>query len=516
MDEMIAHVGEWFGDIDQTPHVYRAYSDDPETSKAFADFKKDTSEHLKLLYCIDMLNEGVHIEDISGVILLRPTVSPIIYKQQIGRALSASKTTTPVIFDIVMNIDNLYSIGTIQDEMQVVMTYYHERGLDNEIVNSRFKVYGEVKDCVELFEKLNDTLTASWDYMYAEAKAYYNCNGNLEVPMRYKTEKGYSLGRWLFTQRKVREGEQFGILGEDRIKLLDDIGMVWDNYRDVAWNRYFEAAKTYYTEHGDLQVPTLYTQNGVKLGAWISSLRNYKKNDLQSNYLTEERVKLLNSIGMVWEVYDSIWERNYNAAKRYYAANGNLDVPLDYVSDDGIKLGIWLNNLRSTYKGNANYRLTAEQINSLNAIGMQWTSKFERAWEQGFAEAKKYYESHGNLQVSAVYVAPNGFLLGKWIDRQRANEKLSKERYDRLNAIGMVWQKPNSWETRFSLAEQYYREHGNLKVPQKYIVDGIWLNKWLNEQKQIYHGKRGSKRLSLDQIQRLESIGMVWQSQTRA
>jgi hypothetical protein len=516
MDEMITHVGEWLGDIDKEPHVYRAYSDDPETSKAFADFKKDTSEHLKLLYCIDMLNEGIHIEDISGVILLRPTVSPIIYKQQIGRALSASKTTTPVIFDIVMNIDNLYSIGTIQDEMQVVMTYYHERGLDNEIVNDRFKVYGEVKDCVQLFEKLNDTLTASWDYMYAEAKAYYKQHDNLEVPMRYKTDKGYSLGRWLFTQRKVREGEQFGILGEDRIKLLDDIGMVWDNYRDVAWNRYFEAAKAYYTEHGDLQVPALYTQNGVKLGAWISSLRTYKKNDLQSNYLTDERVKLLNSIGMVWEVYDSIWERNYNAAKRYYAANGNLDVPLDYVSDDGIKLGIWLNNLRSTYKGNANYRLTAEQINSLNAIGMQWNSKFERAWEQGFTEAKKYYESYGNLQVAAAYIAPNGFMLGKWIERQRANDKLSKERYERLNTIGMVWQKPNSWETRFSLAEQYYREHGNLKVPQKYIVDGIWLNKWLNEQKQIYNGKRGTKRLSLDQIQRLESIGMVWQSQTRA
>ena len=38
-----------------------------------------------------MLNEGVHIEKIDGVILFRPTASPIIYKQQIGRALSASK-----------------------------------------------------------------------------------------------------------------------------------------------------------------------------------------------------------------------------------------------------------------------------------------------------------------------------------------------------------------------------------------------------------------------------------------
>ena len=77
-----------------------------------------------------------------------------------------------------MNIDNLYSIGTIQDEMQVVMTYYRERGLEGEIVNDSFKVVDEVRDCVELFEKLNDTLVASWDYMFDEAKEYYEQNGN--------------------------------------------------------------------------------------------------------------------------------------------------------------------------------------------------------------------------------------------------------------------------------------------------------------------------------------------------
>ena len=69
--------------------MYQAYSDDPNTDKAFSDFKTDTSNRLKLLFCIDMLNEGVHVEGISGVILFRPTISPIIYKQQIGRALTA-------------------------------------------------------------------------------------------------------------------------------------------------------------------------------------------------------------------------------------------------------------------------------------------------------------------------------------------------------------------------------------------------------------------------------------------
>ena len=69
---------------------------------------------MRLLFCIDALNEGIHADDISGVILMRPTISPIIYKQRIGRALSAAKAKEPVIFDIVNNIENLYSIDDIQ------------------------------------------------------------------------------------------------------------------------------------------------------------------------------------------------------------------------------------------------------------------------------------------------------------------------------------------------------------------------------------------------------------------
>ena len=81
ISEMIAKVPEWFTRVDANPNVYFAYSEDPATSKAFADFKTDTSDHLKLLFCIDMLNEGVHVDDVDGVILLRHTISTIIYKQ---------------------------------------------------------------------------------------------------------------------------------------------------------------------------------------------------------------------------------------------------------------------------------------------------------------------------------------------------------------------------------------------------------------------------------------------------
>lgn len=513
LNEMASHVAEWFGGIDNAPHVYHAYSDDPETSKAFAAFKKDDSEHLKLLFCIDMLNEGVHVEDISGVILLRPTVSPIIYKQQIGRALSASKTTNAVIFDIVMNIDNLYSIGTIQDEMQVVMTYYRERGLESEIVNEQFKVVDEVRDCIELFEKLNDTLVASWDYMFEEAKKYYEKHGNLEVQRKYKTEKGYSLGHWIFTQRSVRRGEHFGILGEDRIKKLDSIGMVWESSKDLSWNRYYSSAKEYYAEHGDLKVPALYSKNGIRLGGWIANLRTYRKSGAQSNYLTDERIKALDEIGMIWDVLDTLWERNFGAAKAYYEQNGHLDVPIDYVTQDGIKLGIWLSNVRNSRRGtNKSYKLTQEQIDSLTAIGMAWMPKFDRAWERGFSYAQAYYTEHGDLDVPTTFITNDGFRLGAWICDQRERvHKLSNERKKRLDEIGMLWVKEKSWNKAYALLKAFYEANGHLDIPHDYKAEGIWLNKWLNEQKQIYLGNRGTRKLTDEQVSLLEAIGVVWE-----
>ena len=70
--------------------------------------------------------------------------------------------------------------------------------------------------------------------------------------------------------------------------------------------------------------------------------------------------------------------------------------------------------------------------------------------------------------------------------------------------------KPNSWEVRYELAKAYYEEYGNLNIPSKYRAEGIWLAKWVNEQKQVYAGKRKGKTLREDQVRRLEAIGMEW------
>lgn len=516
MDQMMELCSEWFSRVDATPHVYSVYSDDPSSSQSFADFKTDNDNtHLRLLYCIDALNEGIHVEDVSGVILLRPTVSPIIYKQQIGRALSASKSKEPVIFDIVMNIENLFSIDSVKEEMQEALAYYMEYGRGDEIVNQQFSIIDQIQDCRKLFEKLNDTLTASWDMMYSCAKQYFEAYGNLNVPKNYKTKEGYSLGHWIATQRRIYHGQIYGSLSQSRINKLNAIGMEWNFISERSWNQNYEAAKTYFEVNGNLRVPANYvTDSGIRLGAWINNLRSYRKSLISSNYLTEERIAELDKIGMVWNFSDYRWERNYNAAVQYFQKHGNLNASAYFVSEDGVQLGVWLRRLRSDKK-NGTLSLTEEQIKKLDDLGMVWDKTFTRKWKNGFDVAKSYFEQNGDLNVPCNYVSKDGFALGKWISNQRnkyIDGKLNSERVSQLDAIGMVWQKNDSWEIRFELAKAYFNDHGNLVVPKNYTVEGINLSKWVNEQKQIYRGNRPGQKLTDFQIIRLESIGIDWRN----
>lgn len=489
MREMMSHT-EWFAKVDHAPRMYFVYSNDPTASKSFQAFKEDNeTDHLRLLYCIDALNEGIHLDDISGVILLRPTVSPIIYKQQIGRALSASKKSCPVIFDIVLNIENLYSIGAVEEEMEIATTYYRSLGEKESIVNERFQIIDEVHDCRVLFEKLNDTLTASWELMYQHAKAYYEENGDLEVPARYLTPDGYSLGKWIFNQRGIRKGTIDGTLTEERIRRLEKIGMVWDKIADLNWNRNYEAAKSYFEENADLNVSARYiTQDGILLGAWLANIRTWAKSDVNRKYLTEERKKQLDDIGMVWNVLDYFWENNFVAAMEYYRKNGNLEVASNYISPSGVRLGTWISQLRRLRKGALERGTppTKEQIARLDAIGMRWTSNVEHKWERAYSDAKVYYQKFGNLDVPMDYKTKSGLVLGAWIKNQRKrylSGRLETERKQKLDAIGMVWEHQDGWLIRYEMLKRYYEQNGTLNISQKYIENGVWLGKWIVMQK---------------------------------
>lgn len=490
MDDMIDKADEWFHKVDKRPHIYEAYSNDPETSKAFHEFKEDNSDHLKLLYCIDMLNEGVHVDDVSGVILLRPTISPIIYKQQIGRALSAGKSQRPVIFDIVNNIENLYSIDSIKEEMKVAVRYYRSHDSEGMVVNDNFELIDKVEDCKKLFDKLEESLSASWDIMYENAKAYYEKNGDLEIPATYFTEDGYSLGLWINTQRGLYRGTHNGKpLTQMQIDALNAIGMRWQSIGELSWERYYEAAKKYYEENGNLLAPYSYVnENGINIGQWLVTQRMAKKNGIRKWGFSEERSARLDEIGMVWDVPDYLWEENYEAAVRYHRENGDLDVPAKYVDSEGICLGVWLDSMRKSRRTDSS-SLTAEQISRLDKLGMSWDDRNNRKWNDMFRELTEYYKDNNNFNIPVSYKTKNGACLDTWVERQRIlyrDGKLSDARIEKLKSINFVFDATSSrWEEKYLLLKKYYDEHGNTDISDDLTVSSASIKTWISRQKKV-------------------------------
>lgn len=510
MDEMAGHAGEWFGKLDSNMHIYKVYSEDTMASQDFLDFKYDDSEHLRLLFCIDMLNEGVHVNDVDGVILFRPTVSPIIYKQQIGRALSASKKNNPIIFDVVNNFDNLYSISTIQDEINLAVSYYLDHGDADKIEVDSFEIIDETADCRRLFESLERSLSSTWEIYFQAAKEYFDEHDNLDVPKRYVTDSGLTLGMWLNTQRRVYSGKTPGNLTKAQIARLNEIGMRWENAAELNWQNAYNHAKEYFETYGNLDVKASYVcDDGFKLGRWIANMRTaYSNNSVAAS---SDHVKMLDEIGMLWSKNNALWERNYLEAERYYSEHGNLNVPHNYITEGGVKLGAWIYKLKKLNGGSASdgAALTDEQKDRLTAIGMEWDSKYMIQWKKAYRAACEYYKQHGNLDIPSAYKTKDGIALGVWIRRQRSNQKLTEEQRRQLDRIGMIWSTGDSWEIRYSLAKEYYDKHGNLEVPPQYKAENnVWLGKWVSDQRiQYSHGN-----LDKDKFDRLSTIGMRWLS----
>ena len=141
---------------------------------------------------------------------------------------------------------------------------------------------------------------------------------------------------------------------------------------------------------------------------------------------------------MVWGIEDVRWERQYRAALDYYQERGNLDIPSQYETPEGLKLGQWLKRMRQDYKKGV---LAREAIERLEAIGVIWDVR-DRQWEEFYKAAQRFYQEHGNLKVAPSYVDPDGVRLGTWVQRQRRwykQGRLSAGQIKRLESIKMIW-----------------------------------------------------------------------------
>lgn len=124
--ELLNHIPKWF---DVSVNILEAHSGLNKAKNEENDLNfRNARKGVNLLLTVDKYNEGVHLKDISGVIMLRQTLSPIIFLQQLGRALSAgNKGQRPIIFDFVSNIESIQNYeDLIMFDLQIMADEINE------------------------------------------------------------------------------------------------------------------------------------------------------------------------------------------------------------------------------------------------------------------------------------------------------------------------------------------------------------------------------------------------------
>lgn len=152
----------WFREAGYNGKIfeYPYYSNDRMVKNNLEEFKNNKREGLKLLFVINKLNEGLHLKDIQGCFLLRPTRSNITYYQQIGRAIDAGSKEKRIIFDLVCNFNSLTSFNLKKDLEEKVRERKSGKFSDcsEEFELDKFNVVDCVQGCIDVFNQIDKSV----------------------------------------------------------------------------------------------------------------------------------------------------------------------------------------------------------------------------------------------------------------------------------------------------------------------------------------------------------------------
>ena len=469
-------------------------------SAAVETFLSDTAPGPKVLLCVNAPGVQQPLEGLAGVILVRQSSLMSTFKQMLCRALVAAGSRSVPVFDLVAQFEGLGNGRTLQRDCTEAMTKAGSK-------TPGFRQERPMQQTYRLYGKLRREMEARWEVLCHAAADAAAKEGTLELPRSYTIRSGVPVGKWLELQRQVQAGQRPGRLTAEQAAKLEKLGIRWNHRLEAAWEKGFVSAQKYRTEHGDLLVPVRYRdKNDFALGEWIV----YNRQRYLGGNLTQNRIERLEAIGMVWSTSNDLWEQNYAAATQYYLEHGDLEVPIKYETPSGFGLGVWLGAQRAAHKAG---ELPQEQVERLDALGMDWTNRNDRKWMSLYDVAAAYYHEHGNLNVPSEYVTPDGVLLGKWVARQRyaylnpdrSSARVTPERKTLLDKLGMVWEKYDPWQERYDLALAYKTEHGDLEIPSVYkTADGVWLGSWVSRQRQALNS--GSSALSSERRKLLRTL----------
>ena len=496
-EKMLEYFQNYFGlSKEEAKESIECYSMLGEYSKSknareLAKFQQDTQDSkdkIKFMFVMNKLNEGVHLDQIDGIIWLRPLDenSKILYLQQLGRIIHAidpnhpiPKEDLPIAIDLVGNSlrvklnKNLKQRDSLE-ELKTIQGWIVKHNNQIPDINSNDRLEARYAS------KLRSIQKEYQKYVTGEASIE-----TLKPRMRYRVEEILSIGscfalwNYEFPKRTKQTREQSTLDVEDELfevqgylKDFFDIATELDSYEISAFQKNYQQAKTYYEEHGNLNI----TRTSGSLGTWIVHQRiNYK-----NHKLSEEQFEALNAIGMIWataenqiavetlceendisseELWRRLLSREINDKSEIEKKIKNratntipisileLQAKIAYMKDKHIPFVQSDGTLHPILTMNSNELKSAIGMNLIelehqyienpkHVIDNMLKIKID-AFGDNYRQAQAYYEEHGNLNITRTSGS-----LGQWINDQRKNyknQKLSGERFEALNAIGMIW-----------------------------------------------------------------------------
>jgi len=331
-------------------------------------------------------------------------------------------------------------------------------------------------------------LDREWETKLDELVAFKSESGHLIIPVNCpRTSK---LRIWTGNQRQLyRKGK----LSHDRIVKLEEIGFQWEPI-DAFWEEKHAELIKYKNDHGHCDVKSYHLEYS-SLYHWLNRQRNF----FRSGKLSEERIKKLEDLGMVWELPD-VWLESYEELVNYKNQNGHCNLP--HTKTNYSKLGVWATLQRTLYNQG---KLLNERIIKLESIGFVWDQS-DSNWKKYFDELLKFKDQFGHCRVPQKI---HNIALGKWVSRQRQNYakgRLQIEKISQLESLNFDWNpKDTDWNDLFEELKVYKQEHGDCNVPRSYSKNRK-LALWVKIQRDAYR----KDKLSDDRKTKLQSIGFSW------
>lgn len=278
-----------------------------------------------------------------------------------------------------------------------------------------------------------EVLSEPWDSMCAVLEQFVKRNGHPDVPCKHVTEDGLRLGGWCSTQRRDYRS---GRLSKEKIAALEAIGFKW-HVHDAAFERNFDLLKKFKKRHGHVLVPRNHkTDEGAALGLWcVSRRREYRE-----GILAEERVAALEALGFEWNVLKAQFEENFRLLCAFKNEFGHVDISRNYVTADGVSLGVWSHKLRNDHKVG---RLSHDRVKRLEKLGFKW-SVLESSFAKHLRLLVEFKARNGHANVPKSYVTSDGVELGRWCRNRRRDYRLkisglTPERVKAMEDLGFQW-----------------------------------------------------------------------------